>query len=167
VARYDRQIPPGGEGSITVRIKTKGYQGNIRKRARILTNDPRKKVEMVEIKAFVRAPIYLAPRFVYLRGLAGRKLSKTVSVRAGEERFLTLEEASFNLGARVAYSIEEVEKGRFFKIHFTAIPGPPGNYRGVLRLKTNYPERPQIAIPIVARVYDLDKARKGRGNKER
>ena len=118
----------------------------------------------MEIKAFVKAPIYLAPRFVYLRGPADQKLSRTVSVRAGEKRPLTLEESSFNLGAKVIYAIEEVEAGRFFRIRFTAIPGPPGNYRGVLRLKTNYPESPQIAIPIMARLHGVGKAQKGRGN---
>ena len=147
-----------------MRINTKGYQGEIRKRARIFTNDPRKKVEVVDIKAFVKAPIYLSPKFVYLRGPAGQKVSRTVSVRAGEERSLKLEEVGFNLGTRVTYTIEEVESGRFFRLRFTTIPGPPGNYRGVLRLKTNYPERPQIAIPIMARPPGVDKVQKRRGN---
>lgn len=147
-----------------MRINTKGYQGEIRKRARIFTNDPRKKVEVVDIKAFVKAPIYLSPKFVYLRGPAGQKVSRTVSVRAGEERSLKLEEVGFNLGTRVTYTIEEVESGRFFRLRFTTIPGPPGNYRGVLRLKTNYPERPQIAIPIMARLHGVDKVQKRRGN---
>lgn len=147
-----------------MRINTKGYQGEIKKRARIFTNDPRKKVEVVDIKAFVKAPIYLSPKFVYLRGPAGQKVSRTVSVRAGEERSLKLEESSFNLGTKVTYTIEEVESGRFFRLRFTTIPGPPGNYRGVLRLKTNYPERPQIAIPIMARLHGVGKAQKGRGN---
>ena len=44
------------------------------------------------------------------------------------------------------------------------IRGPPGNYRGVLRLKTNYPERPQISIPIMARLHGAGQAQKGRGN---
>ncbi len=131
---------------------------------RIFTNDPRKKVEVVDIKAYVKAPVYLAPRFVYLRGPASQKVSRTVSVRAGEERSLKLEEASFNLGTKVTYAIEEVEAGRFFRIRFTTIPGPPGNYRGVLRLKTNYPERPQISIPIMARLNGAGKAPKERGN---
>jgi len=117
----------------------------------------------VEIRAFVKAPIYLAPKFVYLKGPADQEISRTVSVRAGEERPLTLEESSFNLGAKVTYAIEEVEAGRFFRIRFTAVPGSPGNYRGVLRLKTNYPERPQIAIPIIARLHGVGKAPKGRG----
>jgi len=51
----------------------------------------------------------------------------------------------------VTYRIEEVEPGRLFKVHFTSIPGPAETYRGVLKLKTNYPEKPEIIIPIRAR----------------
>lgn len=118
----------------------------------------------MDIKAFVKAPIYLSPRFVYLRGPAGQSLSRTVSLKAGEEKPLKLEEGSFDLGTKLTYTIEEVEAGRFFRIRFATIPGPPGNYRGVLRLKTNYPERPQIAIPIMARLNGAGKAQKGKGN---
>ena len=96
-------------------------------------------------------PIYLSPRYVYLRGPAGQKVTRTVDVRAEERRPLKLEESNFELGNKITYTIEEVEPGRLFRIHFATIPGPPENYRGVLTLKTNYPERPQITIPITAR----------------
>jgi hypothetical protein len=131
-------------------IKTKGYQGEIRKRARIFTNDPLKKIETVEIKAFVKLPIHVSSRSVYLSGPADRSVSMTVTVKAGEKLPLTIEEAGFDLAAKVTYTIEEVEAGSFFRIRFATKPGPPGNFRGVLRLKTNYPERPQIDIPVMA-----------------
>ena len=118
----------------------------------------------MDIKAFVKSPIYLSPKFVFLRGPSGQTVRGSVSLKAGEERPLKLEEGSFDLGTKVTYTIEEVEAGRSFRIHFATIPGPPGNYRGVLRLKTNYPERPQIAIPIMARLNGVGKAQKGRGN---
>jgi len=114
VARFDRTIPPGGEGKITLRVDTTGYQGEIRQSAKVYTNDPSKNFEVLRIKAFVKAVIHLSPKYVYLR-------------------------------------IEEVEVGREFRIHFTSLPGPAGTYRGFLKLKTNYPERPEITIRIKAR----------------
>lgn len=129
------------------------------KRASIFTNDPRTKVETVAIKAFVKALIYISPRFVNLNGPASQTVVGIVSVSAGEERSLMLEESSFDLSSKVTYAIEEVETGRFYRIRFTSIPGPPGTFRGVLRLKTNYPERPQIAIPITARFHGVAEKR--------
>jgi len=101
---------------------------------------------------------------VHLNGPAGQTVVGIVSVRAGEERPLRIEESSFDIKTKVTYAIEEVEAGRFFRIRFTAIPGPPGTFRGVLRLKTNYPEKPQIVIPITARLHGAGKAQKGREN---
>ncbi|NVM27094.1 MAG: hypothetical protein HWN70_14420 [Desulfobacterales bacterium] len=103
------------------------------------------------MKAFVKVPIYLSPRYVYLRGLAGQKITRTVRVRAEGNKPLKLEPSRFDLSTRVTYRIEEVKAGREFKVHFTSIPGPAGTYRGVLKLKTNYPEKPEITIRIRAR----------------
>jgi len=151
VADFDRTIPPGGEGKITLRVNTSGYQGEIRKRARVYTNDPSNKVEVLSIKAFVKTPIYLSTRYVAFKGLAGRKITKTVRIRAEGNKPLKLEPSHFDLSKKVTYRIEEVEAGRIFKVHFTSIPGPAGIYQGVLKLKTNYPEKPEITIRIMGK----------------
>jgi hypothetical protein len=151
VAHFDRTIPPGGEGKITLRINTRGYQGEIQKKARVYTNDPHNNVAVLGIRAFVKAPIYLSPKYVYLRGPAGQEITGTVRITAQENKPLKLEPSYFNLGKKVTYRIEEVEAGRKFKIHFTSIPGPAGAYRGVLKLKTNYPEKPEITIGVIGR----------------
>lgn len=151
MASFDRTILPGGEGKITLRVNTSGYQGEISKRARVYTNDPRNNVELLTIKAFVKVPIYVSPRYVYLRGQADRKITKTIRVRAQGNKPLKLEPGRFDLSTRLTYRIEEVEAGRVFKVHFTTIPGPAETYRGVLKLKTNYPEKPEITIPIRAK----------------
>ncbi len=152
MAHFDRAIPPGGEGEITLKIDTKGYQGKIRKKAKDYTNDPRNKFEVLRIEAFVKAVISLSPKRVSLKGMADRKITKTVIVKAQEDKPLKLEPSHFNITGKVIdYRIEEVEAGREFRIHFTNIPGNAGIYRGFLKLKTNYPERPEISIWIKAK----------------
>jgi len=151
VARFDRTIPPGGEGRITLRINTRGYQGAISKSARVYTNDPLKNFEILTINAFVKVPIYISNRYVYLTGIYDKKISRTIVVKANEKKPLKLEKSSFDLSKTVAYRIKEVEPGRVFRIHFTSIPGSVGIYRGALKLKTNYPEKPEIIILIRAK----------------
>ena len=114
------------------------------------TNDPINKTAILNLKAFIKVPIYITPKRVYLRGRADRKISRTVLVRAKEESALTLDEVQFTLSKILTYRIEEVQPGKLFKIDFTTIPGVTGSYRGVLKLKTNYPEKPEITIPITA-----------------
>jgi hypothetical protein len=116
------------------------------------------------MRASVKALISVSPRYVYFSGPSEKKVTKTVKVRAGESRPLKLEEENFSLGNKVAYTIEEVEPGKLYRIHFTSIPGPPGNYRGVLKLKTGYPEKPLLQIPIRITLHDAPKALKGKEN---
>lgn len=97
----------------------------------------------------------MTPKYVYMRGIEGQSITRVIQVRAGLDRPLTLIPAKFDLEERVRYKIEEVERGRRFKIHFTNIPGPHGSYRGTLELKTNYPERPVIRIPISATFKEI------------
>ena len=154
MAHFDRTILHGGEGEITLKINTKGYQGKIRKKAKVYTNDPRNKFEVLRIEAFVKAVISVSPKYISLKGMADRKITKTVRVRAQEDKPLKLEPSHFNLSNKVDYRIEEVEAGREFRIHFTSIPDNVGIYRGFLKLKTNYPERPEITIRIKGKFRD-------------
>ena len=41
MARFDRSIPPGGEGSITFGFNIKNYSGKFRKTVTVITNDPK------------------------------------------------------------------------------------------------------------------------------
>jgi len=117
-------------------------------------------VVALSVKAFVKVPIYLSHRYVNLRGTEDQSLTRVVEIKAGLDKPLTLTPSQFNLEGKVKYTIEEIEKGRRFKIRFTSIPGPPQTYRGFLKLKTDYSEKPEITIKIRGR---FDKVKKGQG----
>ena len=148
MASFDHTVPPGGEGKITLKVHTKGYEGSIYKSARVNTNDREQDVVNLGIMAFVKVPIYLSTRYVSFYGKAGQSITRVVEIRAGSDKPLTLTPERFNLEGKLTYRIEEVEKGQEFKIHFTSIPDPPQTYYGFLNLKTNYPEKPIISIQI-------------------
>jgi len=151
VASFDKAIPPGGEGKITLSVRTKGYQGEHHWSAKVNTNDPIRDLFYLELKAFINVPILVSPRYVYLHAAEGQQVTRGIEVKAGLEKPLTLEPDQFNLKERVNYKILEVEKGKEFAIYFNNIPGPPGTYVGFLKLKTNYPEDPFITIKIRVR----------------
>jgi len=158
VASFDRTIPPGGEGKITLSVDTKGYQGKIRKSARVYTNDPKIRETTLNLMAFVKVPVYLSPRYVNLRGKEGQTITRVVEIKAGLDKPLILTPDQFNLEGKLTYTVEEVEKGRRFIIRFTSIPSPPQTYQGFLNLKTNYPEKPFINIRIRGRFAKVEKS---------
>jgi hypothetical protein len=160
VAQYDRVIPPGGEGKISLKINTRGYRGNVSKRARIYTNEPGNRYQAVSIQVFVKVPIYVTSRHVYLRGPADRKVTATVTVKGDGTKDLKLEETEFTLSEKITYTIEEVESGKLYRIHFVRLPGEVGMYRGILRLKTTYPEKPELPIRLTAQFYKVSEPQK-------
>lgn len=151
MASFDRAIPPGGEGRITLTVRTKGYQGVHRWSAKVTTNDPRMNEALLSVKAFVRVPIYVKPRYVPLYGREDVTVTRSVEIEAGLDKPLTLKPGRFNLAGKVTYTIVEIDKGRRFKISFTSIKGVAGSYRGVLNLETNYEEKPIVTIRISGR----------------
>jgi hypothetical protein len=160
VAHYDRVIPPGGEGKISLKINTRGYRGNISKSARIYTNEPGNRYQSVGIEVFVKVSIYVTSQHVYLRGPADQKVMAAVTVKGDGTKDLKLEETEFTLSEKVTYTIEEVEPGKLYRIHFTRLPGGVGVYRGILKLKTTYPEKPELSIRITAQFHKVNEPQK-------
>ncbi len=153
MAYFDKAIPPGGEGKITLQLKTSGYQGVVQKSARVYTNDPAKNIQKISLKATVRVPIYVSPKHVFLFGPNNERVSKAVQIRAELDRPLVLTPDAFTLDDKVTFSINEMEQGRRFEIVFTTIPGRSQTYQGILKIKTNYPEKPEITIGIRGRIF--------------
>jgi hypothetical protein len=129
-------------------VNTQNYQGKITKTAKVHSNDPARQVEILRITAFVKVPIYISTRYVYLVGQAGQTTTRSVKIRAELDKPLKLEPAHFDLSSKVIFRMEEVEPGKTFLIHFTNIPGTEKIYYGFLKLRTNYPEKPEISIRI-------------------
>jgi len=148
VASFDHTILPGGEGKITIKVHTDGYEGPVHKSALVNSNDPENGVIHIGIKAFVKVAVLISPRYVSLNGKNGESITGIVEIKAGLDKPLKLTPDALNLEGKLTYRIEEVEKGREFKIYFTSIPGSPQTYYGFLNLKTNYPERPIVSIGI-------------------
>ena len=144
-------IPPGGEGKITLRVNTRGYVDRIRKSAKVNTNDPALNVVHIALLAYVKVPVYLSSHYVFLRGPQGARVTRFVEIRAGLDKPLALERGEFTLQGKVNYVLEEIEKGRRFKIGFTNVSDGSGSYAGFLRFKTNYPEKPFFDIRIRGR----------------
>jgi hypothetical protein len=92
------------------------------------------------------------PRQVRLYGKADQVITKMIEVSGDLHKPLELTPVQFNLDEKVLYTIEEIEKGKRFSIHFTTVPSPPQAYRGFLKLKTNYPEKPELTIWIRVRI---------------
>lgn len=159
MASYDKAIPPGGQGSIKLQVNTKGYQGPVAKTARVFTNDPAFNTATLRLTANIKVPIAVSARYVYLAGVENQGVTRIIDIRAELDRPLTLEPLEFTLAGKVQYQIEEIEKGRRFQLRLNNVPGPAETYQGQLRLKTNYPESPELAFRIRGQFSKIPEAK--------
>jgi hypothetical protein len=148
VASYDRSILPGGEGKITLRINTAGFEGRIRKAARVYTNDPKFPRETLVLDALVKTPIMLSQRFVFLQGTTQETITRSIDIRGELNKPLKLEPVDYTLDKKVKFNIEEVTKGKHYRVTFTSIPNVGNYYQGLLKLRTSYPEKPELVIHV-------------------
>ncbi len=148
MARFDRTIPPGGEGNITLEIRTKGFQGQLSKSARISSNDPKHPQVTISMKGKVWAPIVVKPRYVRLRGAADDEIKGVVHVKGDKKEPLIVKLASVSIPDKVEVKLSETEKGRTYELEVKNKVKGAARYTGNLKLTTNYPEKPEILIRI-------------------
>jgi hypothetical protein len=138
-------------------VRTKDYVGMIIESLRVYTNDPNMPRTILVVKAFVKAPLYVLPPYVSFYSLRNESPILAVEIKAGLEKPLTLEPGDFSLQGEIAYRIDELEKGRRFRVVIFDLPGGSEAYRGYLNLKTNYPEKPVVNIKIIGRFMEPEK----------
>jgi hypothetical protein len=151
VADYDKAIAPGGSGKISISVKTDAYFSPIVKRAKVKTNDPENSLTTLQIKANVVNYVKIAPPHVYIRKSGGTIREASATISTDRKTPLELEAASFNIPEKVKYTIEEIQKGKQFKVIFSHIAESEKAYSRVLILKTNYKDKPRLRIFVKSR----------------
>jgi hypothetical protein len=159
VARFDRTIPPGGEGKITLEIRTTGYDGNVNKSARVTTNDPKNAQVTVSMKGEVWTPIQLKPSYAQLKGTVGDEIQQVLVIQAKKEEPLNVKLESISIPEQVSAELEETEKGRSYKLTVKNKVKGEATYGGQIKLTTNYPEKPEIVIRVSGNVRPIVEAR--------
>ncbi|PKN66487.1 MAG: hypothetical protein CVU57_05835 [Deltaproteobacteria bacterium HGW-Deltaproteobacteria-15] len=154
---FDPAVPPGGEGKVTLTVRTVGYSGAKQWGAGVFTNDPNFKEISLTLKAFVKPLLTVSPTHVRFDSLPEEIATREVVIKTEISKPLALVPGQFTLGERLTYRIEEMEKGKRFKVVLQTIPGRSEGFNGFLKLKTGYPEKPEIKIWIMG--YPSEKRR--------
>jgi hypothetical protein len=148
VAAFDRSIRPGGEGKITLKLNTTGYEGKVRKAARVYTNDPKTPQDTLIIEALVKTPIVISEKMVFLQGTTRETITRTVDIKGELNKPLKLEPVDYTLDKKVKFNLEEITKGKHYRVTFTTIPNVGNYFQGLLKLRTSYPEKPELVIHV-------------------
>jgi hypothetical protein len=150
VANFDRAIPPGGVGTITLKVDTRGYNGNIVKGALVKTNDPAQQAVNIAVRANVLPDILVEPGgAILLSGIAGDDVRQTVRIRPGDDFPLEIQKVnSDELGNQIDYKLTKGKDRRGYELVVNVKGGEPRRLSGRLYLVTNHPEKRDLILPV-------------------
>lgn len=164
VARSDRVIPPGKEGTAELEVQTVSQAGSISKFATLHTNDPARPTIVFTIVANVLkgAPVrrgkYIGPIFVSpdsvlaMFAFPGKRARAEISVTAGAApvNIIRVEAGT----KKFIPVVEAVEPGKSYKIRVESVEIETGGlYVDKLRVVTDNPALPAFTVDVSLRVY--------------
>jgi hypothetical protein len=151
VADFDRTIPPGGEGKITLKLSLKGFQGNVKKTATIFSNDPQKSRAVLTLQGTVKTLVELRPSgTVTFRGLAGQLPEQTITL-VGTIQPFHIQNVETNLEDKISYQLATVEDGKQYTLKISNRL-KQGNYGGFIKLTTDLAQKPQVVVRVIGYV---------------
>lgn len=147
---YPRQIPPGGEGKIRLRLDTSGYGGRkVVKSAEVLTSDPAAPAVTLRLSGEVQRLALIQPRVLHLRGEAGERLRGEILVQPEEAHPFRILEARAGGGTIRVETLAEQRNGRpAFRLQVENVRTEAGSFNDTIRLKTDHPRKPELDLRV-------------------
>jgi hypothetical protein len=151
VADFDRTIPPGGEGKITLRLNLKGYQGNVKKTATVFSNDLQQSRVTLTLQGTVKSLVEMRPsNTITFRGTASQLQEQTVTFEGTAQPFHITKMES-NLEGKIRYQMETVEEGKQYRLKISN-EMKQGNYAGYIKCSTDLSQKPLVVVRVVGYV---------------
>jgi hypothetical protein len=145
VAQFDRAIPPGGKGTITLVLNLTGNKGSVKKVSTVQSNDPSTPQVKLTMQGKVSTFIDILPdKVVLFRGRAAPVAPKTIEL-IGKKVSFRITDIVSDLEGRVAHELKTIQEGRSYQITLTNVLNS-GDYGGHLWVKTDLPQRVDIGF---------------------
>jgi hypothetical protein len=153
VVRYDRTIPPGGVGQVTLQVNTSGFQGRLTKNAQVTTNDPRQRSTKIYLSIDVRAHILVEPGpKIMLQGIVGDDIRSVVHIRSSENQPFEITRIETNLQSFIDYKLNRKDGSNQYNLEVVSKVSDQKTASGFLNLHTNHPKKKLVKLSVHLRV---------------
>lgn len=149
VESWTRRLEPGAGGQILVQFDSSRFDGPVQQFVSVFSNDARRPLAQLKLRANVWAPVAVEPRYVDFGSLATRDEPKAVvvSIRNREDIPIEMAKAVVAPGAPFEVSLREVEAGKEYELLVSTVP--PLTYgvnEGRITLETSSPSMPEVSL---------------------
>ena len=154
VPSYDREIAPGKEGKITLKIKPFSVVKKFTKKTKIRFNDPDTPQTVLVVTGYSKPIIEIIPsHIVRFRGGLNE-------VHQADIRFIShmaepweIKTYESNIPDKIEVSIQAEEPGKTYVVRIKNKQGEPGHYAGKVYLTTTSQKRPRLLVRVFADLY--------------
>lgn len=154
-ADYDKQIPPGGQGKISLKIKPFSVIGQFAKRTKVYTNDPERQEFELIMKGVLRPIIEIKPsHIVRLKGAATDDLKGMVRFTSNLMEPWRIVNYRTNLPPTdVEISLTAESPGKVYVLEVKNKRSGAGRYAGSIDLVTTSSARPRLIVRVFGEIY--------------
>ena len=154
VARYDRTIPPRGQGEVTLSIKPYSVMRQFRKETRIFTNDREQAEFSLVLTGTAKPFIEIQPsHIIRLRGAPGDDLQGQVRFTSHLPGPFKITDYRTNIPDKIEVNLRAVEADRVYVLEVKNKSQNSGPYAGLVELTTTSKERPRLIVRVFGEIY--------------
>ncbi len=155
MTRYDRVIPSGGKGIVTLTVDTGRVVGEFQKRAVVWSNDSGRRSIALYLKGVVTPLISLEPGgYVSLWGVKGEVPGESIEIINNLSTPLKITGIENELPLSIKWNLEEVKPGYSYRLKLEDISTEAGEYVGHLFVRTDHPQKPEFVIVVNGYITD-------------
>jgi hypothetical protein len=154
VPKYDKSIPPGGQGDITLTIKPFSVIHQFKKETKVRLNDPDQPRLVLTMTGVAQPFIEIQPSHILrLRGAPGDNLR-------GQVRFISHLPTPFkiidyrtNIPDRIEVTLKPEVPDKVYVLEVRNKGQQSGAYAGLIELFTNSEKRPRLIVRVFGEIY--------------
>lgn len=151
------RIPAGGRDKISVEISTRNRGGGtLRKRFTVYTDDPSKPQAVLTVTGKVKGYLTVDPAYIRLVGPAGDAVSSEVQITPLEGYSFAIKEIQAQQGDNLRFQVKPEGSKRGQRGYLLLVENTKkeaGSYNDMIIIKTDSKQKPELRIPVFARLY--------------
>ena len=149
MTRYDRVIPPGGTGQITLEIDTSKEIDEFQKKAVVWSNDPQRKSVALYLKGEVKPHISLIPGgYLSLQGVKGRVPAEKLDIINNHQQPFKITAVIHDLPDHIHWRLKENIPGFSYTLEVEDISTKAGEFSGHIVVQTDLTQKPELVIIV-------------------
>lgn len=149
MTRYDRVIPPGGTGQITLGIDTSKEIDEFQKKVIVWSNDPQRERIALYLKGEVKPHISLVPGgYLSLQGIRGQVPVEKLEIINNHKQPFKITGVIHDLPDQIQWRLKENIPDFSFTLEVEAISTKAEDFSGHLIVQTDLAQKPEIVIIV-------------------